>query len=310
MSGIWRKHLDYWAARGRHLLGAIVNQLVVRLAACQRNGFHIRGEGWRACWMGPERADRDCLRQVIDETCAKVLGVLQEEFGVGAVREELFLFCGAPEKTAEITRPVRRIGRRKPRELPTYENCFLAPNWVVVTVKPASPVFQQVLAHELCHAFGHRVRGGPAAPWISEGAAGLVAERIVPANELLTHARLHGMGDDFRLPIPLRAMLTAEIPAADSSVQWLLTAQATAFLQFLAARRTECPFVWEPAQRAFIGREPEATLAPQAFEHAFGAPLEDIEREFCRYCSDILRAMSAVYDSQRRQLLSHTGKGN
>ncbi len=282
----------------RRLFRKVWRRVTLRICGWTDQGFVVRGEDWRACWMGSPAPDRDSFRQLIDDTYRRVQGILRDQFQVLAPGpRRVFVFCGTPTEMVDLFKLAQPETSTEP---PPQSGYFVPDDVVLVAGDARHPHFRYTVAHEICHAFGHHARGGePTLPWIDEGAAGFVAEQVAPRGFAVADIEA-GVSDwaTGGLPFSLRTMLGVEATDIDSEAYWRLGHQAAVFLQFLWDDRTQNPRPWDTVRRAFNGIQPEALSAIPSFECASAKPLEALEQQFRAYCQQ--QTQGLILSRQRR----------
>jgi hypothetical protein len=306
----WGKPLGRLAGTLRRIGGRAATSVILRVLAFQSNGFVAAGDRWRAAWLGPEPTDRETMRRLIRGTYEGAVNFLRQDFQVSPPHRGIAVVCGGAQQI-ELT--FRELVRVASRPVSHIGSCFWAPDIAIVARHPEDADFKAVVAHELTHAVGFLARRGiHAPPWIDEGVASLVAQEVAQESSavyVLSSGCAHA-SNDFRLPISLQLLFQPTQALDDDIAQSMLTAEAGMFLQFLHQLRPANDASWNVARRAFAGLEPELTLPARCLERAFGASLDQIEREFAAFCRPLLDDSRASSDAWRRQLLGPSPRIN
>ena len=265
-------------------------KLLLQNLIWSRGGKRLRGDGWQAFLIGWPKPDTLVINKAVTFWHRRILECLRSDFdAISQNRPPLLVVCCAKHITIEdVLRSLQldRFCDLSPEDAPMGGAYIKVIDAIFVSAEPGCPEFEYTLAHELCHAFCHRLMGSMStAVWADEGYATWVPARVSSRMEniLNSHPSTFLRAQQVGNALPLRELLSITCASSSMFSDHAGHSQAALFVAFLQELRAAKPDAWNSLKLALCGALEPGPRTIEVFEEVLETTFGQIERDFTAF---------------------------
>ena len=252
----------------------------------------MSGIGWHGFATGASIAEAQSVQHAYTSVFQSVQELIRSDFGLTTPSPaRLFVVHVKDPINVDPVTELMMGGTRRPHE-DVWGRYISGVKALVISGVPDCIDFRWVAAHETCHAICEAALGAVGeVPWSSEGYAEFVSLRVASSQSVGRPDRRHiTTVRAFRkaaMDLSLRRVLGFEDLSTSIPSHYVgcFQSHAALFLSFLYDRGVEDALIRKCFRAAVKEDPPSCKHHLLALEEAFGKSIEDIEKEFDKFCS-------------------------
>lgn len=254
----------------------------------------MSGTGWHGFATGASIAEAQSVQHAYTSVFQSVEKLIRSDFGLTtSLSERLFVVHVKDSVHVDPVTELMMGGARQPHE-DVSGRYISGVKALVISHMPDCIDFFRIAAHETCHAMCETALGVVGdVPWSNEGYAEFVSLRAASSQSAISrpcqHITTYRAFSKAGMHLSLRRVLGFEDLSTSIPSHYVgcFQSHAALFVSFLYDRGVEDALIGKCFRAAVKEDPPSCKQQVMALEEAFGKSIEDVEKEFDKFCSQL-----------------------